>query len=123
MKKLFFACLMMLAGSAWSEWLIFDETASANHYFDPATIRKEGNTRQVWILQDWRKRDKNDWRSIRMKREFDCKQERYRLLNISTHSEPMAGGKVLATDGEDKIWSAIAPGTADETILKIVCAK
>jgi hypothetical protein len=42
MKKLFLIGLMMLASSAWAEWVMYEETDTATHYFDPATIRIEG---------------------------------------------------------------------------------
>jgi hypothetical protein len=35
----------------------------------------------------------------------------------------MAGGEVLLMGGEDNNWTAIAPNTVDEIMLKIVCAK
>ena len=125
MKKLFLVCLMMLAGSAWAGWVMYtkSENEEATLYYDPATIRKDGNMRRVWELQDLRKRHKDGEISRRMRREYDCKQERWRFLGISEHSEPMAGGKVLITVGEDNNWEAIAPGTIDETIFNIVCAK
>ena len=115
---------MMLAGSAWAEWVVYAETADTSTlYYDPATIRKEGNMRRVWVLIDLRERGRSGEMSSRMRFEYDCKQERYRFLGISGHSEPMAGGKVLVTAGEDNDWRAIAPRTIDETMLKIVCAK
>ena len=123
MKKLFLVCLMMLAGSAWAEWVFHSETSKANHYYDPATIRKEGNMRRVWELRDMRERMKNGSISLRLRTEFDCKQERSRILGISGHSGSMAGGTVLSTEGEENQWDAIAPGTVAETMLEIACAK
>ena len=123
MKKLFLVCLMMLAGSAWAKWVMYEESDMATHYFDPATIRKDGNMRRVWNLQDFRKRNKDGSMSLRMRQEYDCKQERWRYLAISAHSKPMAGGDVLETGGEDNDWVAIAPGTVLETLFEIVCAK
>ena len=123
MKKLFLIGLMMLSGSAWAEWVMYGEHDTATFYYDPATIRKDGNMRQVWVLLNWRKRDKDNVMSHRLRYEYDCKQERYRFLAISEHSEPMAGGKVLSMQEEEKLWRAIAPDTPAEVTLKIVCAK
>lgn len=122
MKKLFLVCLMMLAGSAWAEWVMYDETETATHYFDPATIRKDGNMRRVWELTDLRKRHKDGEMSRRVRLELDCKEERYRFLATSAHSEPMAGGTVLVMLEEEKIWRATAPGTPSSKILLLVCA-
>lgn len=123
MKKLFLVCLMMLAGSAWAEWVMYEESDLATHYFDPATIRKDGNIRRMWELWDFKKRDKYGAMSGRWRTEFDCKLERYRNLGFSIHSDPMAGGTVLLTGGEDNTWMAIAPDTRGATALNIVCAK
>lgn len=123
MKKLFLVSLMLLAGSAWAEWVIFGATDTATHYFDPATIRKDGNMRRVWQLQELNKRHKDGEMSRRIRQEYDCKQERYKILGQTEHSEPMAGGEVLTNFGEMKTWVEIAPDTMSEKILKIVCAK
>ncbi len=124
MKKLFLICLMMLAGSAWAKWVEYEETDKSTHYFDPATIRKEGNMRRVWAIQDLRKPDKvGGEMSVRVRNEYDCKNERSRTLGLSTHSEPMAGGTVLELGGEKQNWRAIAPESVNETIFNLVCAK
>ena len=123
MKKLFLVCLMMLASSAWAEWVMYEESDSATHYFDPATIRKEGNMRRVWVLQDLRKRGQYSEMSRRYRSEYDCKNERWRILTISEHSEPMAGGSAMRSQSDEDSWTDIAPGTVTDTMLKIVCAK
>ena len=123
MKKLFLVCLMMIAGSAWAEWVMFTKNEEVTFYFDPARIRKDGNLRRNWELLDFRKRRAEGEMSRRVRREYDCKQERYRFLAVSLHSEPMAGGTILFSIDEENNWRAIAPGTFDETIFNIVCAK
>ena len=123
MKKLFLVVLMMLACSAWAEWVMYFESDIATHYFDPATIRKDGHIRRVWLITDLRKRHKDGEMSRRLRSEYDCRQERMRILVISEHSEPMAGGVILRTEGEDKIGVDVAPDTTVEAMFKIVCAK
>ena len=122
MKKLFLVGLMMLAGSAWAEWVIYETTDTNTFYYDPTTIRKDGNMRQVWVLLNWRKRDKDNVMSHRLRYEYDCKQERYRFLAISVHTEPMAGGEILLQN-LDTPWIDIAPATAAEAMFKIACLK
>ncbi len=123
MKKLFLVGLMMLSGSAWAEWVMFNESEKIQHFYDPATIRTDGNMRRVWQLVDNKKRNKDGVMSLRARLEYDCKQERYRVLSISTHSEPMANGNILTTVSQSNDWEEIAPNTSSETMLKIVCAK
>ena len=58
MKKLFLLGLLtMLAGSAWADWVRAAESNKTTLYFDPATIRKDGNIRTVLILRDIKQRE------------------------------------------------------------------
>jgi hypothetical protein len=124
MKKLIFVSLMaMLTGSAWAEWVWYSGSNEASVFYDPATIRKDGNMRRVWELQNLVQQDEVGAMSSRALKEYDCKQERYRILDISEHSGPMAGGKVLTNGIGDGRWRGIAPDTLVAVILKIVCAK
>jgi hypothetical protein len=122
MKKLFFVCLMMLAGSAWAEWVAFFDSESITYYYDPATVRKDGNMRRVWRLQELKQRHADGEISRRIRMEYDCKQERYRILFASTHSKPMAGGETLFSQNIDGPWGDIPPATAAEDMFKIICA-
>ena len=123
MKKLFLVCLMMLAGSAWAEWEMSSESDIVTYYFDPATIRKDGNMRRVWQIQDLRNRGKGGEMSARMRMEYDCKEERLRILDISEHTEPMAGGRLSHSQTGSGTWRGIAPNTNSSVMLEIVCAK
>lgn len=123
MKKLFLVVLLMLHGSVWAEWVFVAETNQDFFYIDPATIRKDGNMRRVWRLTSFKQPSKGGTLSHRDRSEFDCTQERYRILELSAHSEPMAGGKTTSIEQGNGLWSEIPPGTAIEEMLKIVCSK
>jgi len=99
MKILLLVCTLLVTGSAWAERVMYSTTATDTFYYDPATIRKDGNMRRVWWLADYKNREKEDDFSIRGRAEFDTKLERYKILGLSVHSEPMAGGTVLRTVG------------------------
>ena len=112
------------AASAFAEWTKVDEVDGVTFYIDYTTIRKDGNVRKVWLVNDKKQRDNDGVVSSRSQQEFDCKAESNRTIALSTHTGPMAGGDALFTGGADpRGWRAIPPNTAIETILKIVCAK
>ena len=115
--------LTLAATPAWAEWVKVSETDGNFFYIDPATIRRDGNLRKVWTINDLKQRHKDGTMSRRALYEFECKEERHRLLSISAHSDPMASGKVLEIDSEPDKWSYIAPNTPGENILRRVCAK
>jgi hypothetical protein len=115
--------LTLVAAPAWAEWVKVEESNIANFYIDPATIRKDGNMRRVWMVRDLKERNKAGERSNRFLGEYDCKDERYRLLSHSAHTETMLGGNVLYSGDVTDNWSYIPPGSVIVTVLKIVCAK
>lgn len=124
--KRFFSCLLLAAMStgAIAEWVQYLETEQIVYYIDAATIRRDGNFRKVWLVQDLKQRTKYGAMSRRFLEEFDCKKERFRLLSISVHSGPMASGETLGPTLSDQWqWEYIAPSTVTAETLKLVCDK
>jgi len=126
MKKLLLTLLVPLllgTGSAWAEWVWVAESSIDDHYIDPATIRKDGNLVKVWEVNNLKQRHKDGELSRRARFEYDCKQERYRLLSFSFHSEAMAGGTTLISEIGSGQWRDVPPESMAEATSKIVCAK
>ena len=74
MKKRFLVCLMLLAGSAGAERVLYEVTQIADFYYDPVTISEDGSlSRRVWQLTDLRKRHKDGEMSRRSRIEYYCK--------------------------------------------------
>lgn len=122
MKKIVFALMLFVTGAAWADWVIVGESPESTVYVDPATIRKEGDLRKVWGIQDLKERDKDGEKSRRYREEYDCKGARKRYLSATTHSETMAGGTPLLTTSDPSPWTDIRPGSVADDILKQVCA-
>ena len=125
MKKLLLTllALLLVTGSAWAAWEEVAASDSIDYYFDPASIRKDGNLVRVWEIQNLKQRAKNGELSRRVRVEYDCKQERFRNLSFSNHSEAMASGTNLISGIPNGPWNDIPPSTTVEIMLKIVCAK
>lgn len=113
--------LLLAAAPLRAEWVKVGETEAAVHYIDAATIRRDGNLRRVWTVQDMRETDPAGVRSIRALEEYDCLTERFRYLSLTAHSAPMAGGQVIAAHELDDNWTGRLPGTKPSAIEKIVC--
>jgi hypothetical protein len=125
MKKLLLTLLasLVLTGTAWAGWVKVANTDLIDYYIDPASIRKDGNLRMVWELQNLKQRHKDGELSRRGRNEYDCKQERRRNLSFSMHSESMAEGTTLISGSNSSQWADMPPDTIGEWVLKIVCAK
>jgi len=116
--------LLVVCCSVFAEWRILAKTDGEIFYVDFDTIRSEGNIRRFWALKDFSVAKENGMLSSRAFEEFDCKEGRFRILDISAHSEHGAAGKTIQSfsniDGE---WTRIAPETVRYFVLKVVCKK
>ena len=122
MKRLIFAALFLTATShALADWMEYGKTDGTTLYIDPLTIRKDGDLRKVWQLLELEKATPEGELSRRSLFEYDCKNERHRILDTTRHSGLKASGKVLGAGGESRDWQHIAPGTIIARFLKSVC--
>ncbi len=125
MRVLICLLIILVAPPAWAGWVKVWEskTSGTITYFDPDTIRKDGNLRRVWVLQELKVRGKNGEMSRRALWEYYCPEERFRSLQISFHIAPMAKGSRLLTDNDPSDWIYIPPSTGGAELHKLVCAK
>ena len=122
MRVILALLLMVTSVPAWAEWEKVGETDALVAYLDPATIRKIGEMRRVWAMQDLKKRHRNGEMSRRLFREYDCSKERFRLLSVSTHSGPMATKQTLVSLDAPGEWRYIPPGTSTAMGYSLICA-
>jgi len=123
-----FICLFifLVAAPAQAEWVKTWEskTSGTITYFDPETIRKDGNLRKVWILQELRVKGRGYGEmSRRALWEYNCPEEQFRSLQISFHTDPMAKGSRLLTDNKPSDWQHIPPNTGGAILFNLVCSK
>lgn len=122
MKKILILLLLFSNYSAWAEWVkvmeVTYETGPVTIYIDTTTIRKDGQMRKIWQLSE----SKNGPGSVRSRLEYYCKDDQYRFLSFSIFTGKMASGKETLGPNIDFPWTDIAPSTAEEKILRFVCA-
>ena len=123
MKSLLLALAIFVSCPVWAEWVLVDGDYKDGHFVDPKTIRKEGHIRRVWILKNLKAADREGTLSRRGRMEVDCKNERYKWLSMTGHSEVMAGGNITANSNQPaNDWTDIAPDTAGEGIKDFICS-
>jgi len=126
MRLILTLMLMTFTAPAWAEWVKMGETDIATLYYG-AAIKKKGNFRRVWTIQDLKQRTKEGVMSRRALEEFDCEEKRYRILSLSGHSKRMGRGKLLTIfnysppSGGGGEWNYVPPSTGATRILNIVC--
>ena len=117
--------LALAASPAWAEWVSngTSDNGGTAFYYDPATIRINGNMRRIWQGQDLRKIGKKGELSRRTLTEYDCKEERFRLLSVSVFSGSMFTGDTLSSNSNVDQWDYVPPESNAAEMLEIVCAR
>ena len=98
-------------------------------YADPATIRRTGSMVKMRSLLDFktphtdRSFGGKPYLSQKDQREYDCKNERYRLLYFSLRSGQMDAGNTVHSDPDPGKWSPVVPGSIGEALWKFACGK
>ena len=121
MNKLFVVCLMMIAGSAWAEWLPLFTTDSSMVVVHFPSVHKDGDSRKVWTITNLKVKNEKGLLSWRVREEYDCKNKRSRILSFSTHTETMANGRTVSVSDQVEPWSEIPPETAIDSVMRYVC--
>ena len=113
--------LLVVAVPAWAKWVKYSESEIAHHYLDPDTIRVKGDLRRAWELQNYKQRREDDTMSARSYAEYDCEEERIRIIELGWFAEPMAAGLPLWGSNGLSEWRYVVPGSVAKNALKIVC--
>lgn len=126
-KILLMILLTVVSGSAVAGWVIVASSDHENVYANPATIRKVGNRVNMWTMRDYKTPEvtENGKRSMSSKtrNEYDCKEERSRILALYMYTENMGRGEVVYLLNFTDEWVAIPPDSLMESMWEFACKK
>ena len=130
MKRLLLGLMLaMTASAASAKWTGVDYDDELITYVDRATIRRSGNFVKMWELKDYKTVRTSpstgySYLSAKGQEEYDCKEEKTRLLAFTWFDGKMGSGKVVHNTSETSMkWSPIQPGSIGEALWKIACGK
>lgn len=122
--------LAIVSTSVLAEWEGVGSTARADIYVDRNTIRKTGTTIKMWNLRNYKSLQNTvgsePYWSKKIRDEYDCNEESYRMLYFSDHTEKMGLGVVAYVgdlSDQEKKWTLIPPGSVIETVFKVACSR
>jgi hypothetical protein len=97
-------------------------------YIDPDSIRREGNLVTIWQLIDFKwmqgnPRSPTRFLSTKTQKQFDCADQRVRLLTFTEFSRRMGTG--IRNDGyvDKDNWLPVEPESINHTLREVVCSK
>ena len=127
MKQLLLGLMLLVtAGAASAEWTSVGASAVYIAYVDKGTIRRNGNFVKMWDMSDYKTVQTvagDSHLSSKDQQEYDCKEEKVRLLAFTNFSGQMGSGKAVYANIDGGKWSPIAPGSIGELLWKIACGK
>ena len=63
----------------------------------------------------------NRFASAKIQREFDCSEERSRILALMEYLGSMESGNVIFTSTSISAWNPVSPQSIDREIWKLAC--
>jgi len=120
--------LVLSSGPVYAEWVLTsgDDVTGLKVYVDPDSIRRKGNLAKMWQLYDYKTVQTvagDSLLSIKRYNEFDCTEERTRMLAYTWFSGNMATGKVVYSTPDEQNWEPVVPRTINRTLWKVACDK
>ena len=116
---------------AYAGWVAVEETYQdpglRTVYFDPDTIRREGNLVMLWQLMDFKwmqgNRSPSRFLSTKTQMQFDCAEKRLRLLAYSEFLRHMGTGR--RNDGyvDTGNWVPVKPDSMNQALWEVACGK
>ncbi len=129
MARLFLITLLLLSSSpVYAEWVKVSDSDEAGKtvYVDPATIRRTSNLVKMWQFYDYTTVQtvggvrfltaEEQW-------EFDCVEERSRVVALKQFSGNMGSGTMVFTNSQVGKWVPVEPGSIGQTVWKVACGK
>jgi hypothetical protein len=129
MTRLFLITLLLLSsGPAYAEWVKVSESDEAGKtvYVDPATIRRNSNLVKMWQFYDYKTVQTvggNRFLTVKEQWEFDCVEERSRVVARKEFSGNMGSGTMVFTNSQVGKWLPIVPGSIGHTVWEAACGK
>ena len=120
--------LVLSSGPVYAEWVLVsgDDTAGLAVYVDSSTVRRNGNLAKMWQLYDYKTVQTvagDSFLSIKRFNEYDCTEERTRMLGYTWFSGNMGNGNVVYSTTEQLPWEPVVPRTINRSLWKVACSK
>ena len=124
--------LVLSRGPVYAEWVAIEKNyllpGLQTVYVDPDTIRREGNLVTLWQLIDFKwmqgnGRGAHRFLSTKTQKQFDCAEERLRLLAFTEFYGHMGTG-IPANGYVDKDnWLPVEPDSINQALWEVACNK
>jgi hypothetical protein len=106
--------------------MVVDSGNEQTTYADPSTIRRKGELVKMWRLFDYNTIQTKagiSFLSSKGQHEFDCAEERSRVLAYTWFSGNMGKGQAVYSNLDESKWAPIPPHSLVEALIEVACSK
>lgn len=129
MTRLLLVTLLLLSSApAYADWVsvsVIDQ-AGVTIYVDSDNIRRKGNLVKMWQLYDYKTVQTvagDSLLSFKRYNEYDCTEERTRMLAYTWYSGNMGSGHVVYSTSDEQQWEPVVPGSINRALWRVACSK
>jgi hypothetical protein len=121
--------LVLSSGPVYAEWVVVsgNDKTGMTVYVDPDTIRRKGDLVKVWQLIDFKTmqggRSPGRFLSTKFQKQFDCAEERLRLLACTDFSGNMGTGEPADAYVDEGNWVPVEPDSINQALWEVACNK
>jgi hypothetical protein len=129
LRAAFVLIALLFSTVASAEWVRVGGNNNVGVYADPASISKKGHIATMTSLLNYtrvqtdRSIGKKPYLSQKDTREYDCVNERHRLVRFSLRSQFMFAGELVRSNADDGEWRAVEPDSLGAALWKFACGK
>ena len=94
-------------------------------YIDIESIQRNGDIVTLWALFDYMTIQSivgGPWLSSKTRREYDCVEERVRLVGYMTFTGNMGSGEAVYSNSDQSGWESLTPGSIDRKLWEFACS-
>jgi hypothetical protein len=96
-------------------------------YVDLETIYREGDLVDISIISDFKVakhlQDGSRYRSARLLHQYNCVEERFRLVAVTLFAGNMGKGVMLDELAKEGTWRPIPSDSVGQQVMELVCPK
>lgn len=120
--------LVLSSGPACAEWVKVSDSDETGKivYVDPTSIRRNSNLVRMWQFYDFKTVQTVGgvrFLSAKEQWEFDCAEDRSRVLALKEYSGNMGSGTVVYTNSQVGKWLPVMPDSIGQTVWNVACGK
>jgi hypothetical protein len=95
-------------------------------YVDTESIQRKGDIVTLWALFDYMTIQSivgGPWLSSKTRREYDCVEDRVRLVGYMTFTGNMGSGEAVYSNSSQGAWEPMAPDSIDRKLWDVACTR